>query len=95
MFKTISAASVKGGIDLCYYFTACGLKARKKFNLNPIDELNEKQRKIYLELPISFTTAEGLEVAAGFDMSERTFKEWLKSNFFRHISHGQYEKRYK
>ena len=95
MFKTISAASVKGGIDLCYYFTACGLKARRKFNLNPIDELNEKQRKIYLELPISFTTAEGLEVAAEFDMSERTFKEWLKSNFFRHISHGQYEKRYK
>ena len=94
-FKTISAQSIKGGIDLCYYFTACGLKARKKFNLNPIDELNEKQKKIYLELPISFTTAEGIEVASQLDMSERTFKEWLKSNYFRHISHGQYEKRYK
>ena len=93
--KSISADSVKGGIDLCYYFIGCAQKAKKKFDSNPIDDLTEKQKKIYLELPISFTTSEGLEIACENNMSERTFKEWLKSKFFRHISHGQYEKRYK
>lgn len=93
--KSISADSVKGGIDLCYYFIGCAQKAKKKFDSNPIEDLTEKQKKIYLELPISFTTAEGLEIACESNMSERTFKEWLKSKFFRHISHGQYEKRYK
>ena len=61
----------------------------------PIDDMTETQKKIYLELPISFTTAEGLELAYEHGISERTFKEWLKSKFFKHISHGQYEKRYK
>ena len=93
--KSISADSVKGGIDLCYYFIGCAQKAKKKFDSNPIEDLTEKQKKIYLELPISFTTSEGLEIACENNMSERTFKEWLKSKFFRHISHGQYEKRYK
>lgn len=93
--KSISADSVKGGIDLCYYFIGCAQKAKKKFDSNPIEDLTEKQKKIYLELPISFTTSEGLEIACENNMSERTFKEWLKSKFFRHISHGQYENRYK
>jgi len=41
------------------------------------------------QLPITFTTAEGLEIARDYAVSERTFKEWLKSNFFRHISRRQ------
>ena len=71
------------------------IKARKRFNCNPLDELNEKQHRIYNELPISFPTSEAIEVASTHGMSERTLKDWLKSNFFKHISHGQYEKRYK
>ena len=93
--KSIGVSSVKGGIDLCYYFIACALKARKKFNNNPLDQLTERQRKIYNDLPISFTTAEGVEVAKEWELGERAFKDWLRSDFFRHISHGQYEKRYK
>lgn len=93
--KSISVSSVKDGIDLCYYFMACAMKGRKKFNSNPLDDLNERQRKIYNELPITFSTAERLEIAMEYNIPERTFKDWLKSNFFKHISHGQYEKRYK
>lgn len=93
--KSIGVSSIKGGIDLCYYYMGCSLKARKRFNCNPLDELNEKQRRIYNELPISFPTSEAIEVASTHGMSERTLKDWLKSNFFKHISHGQYEKRYK
>lgn len=93
--KSVSLVSVKGGIALCYYFIACALKARKKFNTNPLDELTEKQRRIYSELPINFQTAEAVEAALDNGMSERSMKEWLKSKFFKHVSHGQYEKRYK
>jgi len=91
----ITGKSIKGGIDLCYYFTGCAMKARKKFERNPVDELTEKQKSIYNELPISFSTSEGIEVAMANEVSERGFKEWLKSDFFKHVSHGQYEKRYK
>ena len=93
--KSISLSSVKGGIALCYYFIACALKAHKKFISNPLDELNDRQRRVYAELPITFETAYGIDTAKECGMPERTFKEWLKSNYFRHISHGQYEKRYK
>ena len=47
---------------------------------------------IYNELPITFETGEGVEIAKAHKVSERTFKDWLKSGFFRHIKHGTYEK---
>lgn len=92
--EEISDMSVKRAIDLCYYYMSCTMKARKKFQRNPLEDLNERQRQIYRELPINFSTAEGLEIALGFGSSERAFKDWLKTDFFKHVSHGQYEKRY-
>ena len=70
MMSRSGLSSVKGGIDLCYYFMACAMKARKKFNSNPLDDLNERQRKIYNELPITFSTAEGLEIAMEYNIPE-------------------------
>lgn len=90
----ISEWSVKCAIDLCYYYMSCTMKARRKFQRNPLEDLTERQRQIYKELPISFSTQEGLEIAMGLGASERAFKEWLKTDFFKHVSHGQYEKRY-
>lgn len=95
VIREITEDSIKGGIDLCYYFMACAMKARKRFNRNPVEELNDRQKRIYQELPVSFTTQEGLEIALAAGSCERAFKEWLKSNFFVHTSHGRYEKRYK
>lgn len=93
--KNVSLESVKGAICLCYYFMASAIKAHRKFTRNPLNGLTEKQRAIYNELPITFETGEGVEVAKAHKISERTFKDWLKSDFFRHIKHGTYEKRYK
>ena len=39
-------------------------------NSNPLDDLNERQRKIYNELPITFSTAEGLEIAMEYNIPE-------------------------
>ena len=93
--KEISLESVKGAISLCYYFIASAIKAHRKFTHDPLSGLTEKQRAIYNELPITFETGEGVEIAKAHKVSERTFKDWLKSGFFRHIKHGTYEKRYK
>ncbi len=93
--REISLESMKGAICLCYYFMASAIKAHRKFTRNPLAGLTEKQRSIYDELPITFETGEGVEVARAHKVSERTFKEWLKSDYFRHIKHGTYEKKYK
>ncbi len=93
--KEISLESVKGAISLCYYFIASAIKEHRKFTHDPLSGLTEKQRAIYNELPITFETGEGVEIAKVHKVSERTFKDWLKSGLFRHIKHGTYEKRYK
>jgi len=92
--EAISAGSVKGAIDLCCYYMACAIKARRFFRRNPTNSMNELQKCIYSELPIRFSTAEGLEIAIEMGMKERTFKDWIKSDYFRHVCHGQYEKKY-
>lgn len=93
--KEISIGSVKGAICLCYYFMASAIKAHRKFTSNPLNGMTEKQRAIYNDLPITFDTGEGVEIAKEHGVSERTFKDWLKSDYFRHVKHGTYEKKYK
>ena len=91
----ISAESVNGAIGICYYFMASAQKAHRKFSTNPLLELNDRQRTIYRALPITFETGEGVEIAKEHQMSERTFKSCIKTDFFKHLRHGYYEKRYK
>ena len=57
--------------------------------------MNTVQKSVYSELPIQFTTAEGLMIAMEMGMKERTFKDWVKTDFFKHVSHGLYEKTYR
>lgn len=93
--QEISADSMRGAIDLCYYFMACGLKAQKQFLPSPTVTFTTVQQLIYEELPRSFATAHGLEIARGIGMGERTFKRWLQTNAFKKISYGFYEKRFR
>ncbi len=91
----ISEDSMRGAIALCYYFIACGLKAHKKFVNSPVDELPGMQKTIYDELPQSFETGRGLEVALRYGMPERTFKRWLSTSLFKKVAHGYYGKRFR
>ena len=61
---------------------------------DPLGTLTEKQRSIYLDLPSVFTTREGLSIALQHSMSERTFKDWIKTATFKKLDYGTYEKRY-
>ena len=93
--KEISAWAIKGAIDLVYYYLSCGMKARKKFKTGPLETLTDLQRMIYTDIPVKFETKEGIEIAEGHGMSERTFRYWLHSDFFIKCSHGNYERRYR
>ena len=92
---SISAQSMKDAFKLTYYFIAGAQKAFKKLHSDPLGALTEKQRSIYLDLPATFTTREGLTTALLHSMSERTFKDWIKTPLFRKLDYGTYEKRYK
>ena len=93
--REVSLRSVKGAIALCYYFIGCGLKAQREYLSSPAGDLPAVQRLIYDELPPSFETRQGVEVAAGYGMPERSFKRWLATSYFKKVSYGFYEKRFR
>lgn len=62
---------------------------------DPLGTLTENQRSIHLDLPSVFTTREGLSIALQHSMSERTFKDWIKTATFKKLDYGTYEKHYK
>ena len=91
----ISEDSMRCSIALCYYFLACGLKAQKRFMNSPTEELTQIQREVYDELPQSFETKKGVEIAENLGMPPRTFKRWLNTSLFKKITYGFYEKKYR
>ena len=91
----VTSDSLRKAFKLCYYFIAGAQKAQKRFYSDPLSGLNEKQKSVYMDLPITFSTKEGVEVARMHSMSERTFKDWIKTQYFRKLDYGSYEKKYK
>ena len=85
---------MKDAFKLTYYFIDGAQKALKKFHSDPLGTLTEKQRSIYLDLPSVFTTREGLSIVLQHSMSERTFKDWIKTATFKKLDYGTYGKRY-
>ena len=58
-------------------------------------DLPAVQRLIYDELPPSFETRQGVEIAAVYGMPERSFKRWMATSYFKKVSYGFYEKRFR
>ena len=85
---------MKDAFKLTYYFIAGAQKALKKVHSDPLGTFTEKQRSIYLGLPSVFTTREVLSIVLQHSMSERTFKDWIKTATFKKLNYGTYEKRY-
>lgn len=92
--REVSLRSVKGAIALCYYFISCGLKAQREYLSSPAGDLSAVQRLIYDELPPSFETRQGVEIAVVYGMPERSFKRRLATSYFKKVSYGFYEKRF-
>lgn len=90
--KQIDADTVERAIRLTEYFRVTAAKVQ---GIVSEDALTELQLAVLSELPGTFTTAEGVAIAAKCGMSERSFKRFLKDRkgvLFVHSAHGNYSK---
>jgi hypothetical protein len=92
--EKISLHSVKGSIQMIEYFKRMAISVHSLiFDSDPINALPKNKQLIYEALPEKFTTAEGINIAAGYKMKVRTFKAFLNDKgIFQKIKHGEYEK---
>lgn len=64
-------------------------------NPSPLDSLPIDKKNLYMALPDTFTTGEGVQVARSMGMPERTFKRFLSNReLFSNHTWGKYEKRF-
>ena len=89
---TIDLESVNRAILLAEYFRTTAVKVQTAVSQ---EQLSELHRNIYLNLPLRFTTAEGIGIAESYGMKENAFKMFLKRHIgtlFRKENHGEYSK---
>jgi hypothetical protein len=95
--KSISAESAQGAIKLVEYFRNSATKVNSILSdSTPLDMQPENKRILYNALPEKFATGQGLSIAEGLGIPERTFKRFLNDKeLFNNVSWGYYEKRIK
>lgn len=94
----IGDRAINGAIQLMDYYIASSLKAHGEARqTDPTKKLTTEQYKIYNALPDEFTTADGIDIAARFGMTDPTKAKRFfsgKKELFERVKHGHYEKRY-
>lgn len=95
----IELFAIKHSIKLFDYFLNNALKVQHIITTKSyVEQLTDLQRKILDELPMKFSTAEGIKIACKKingkpRISDRQFKKYLKDpKIFKRVAHGQYEK---
>lgn len=86
--------SVKGALQLVEYFRRTALNLHEVMADNsPVRKLSGKEKKVYALLPEVFATGEGVTIAEGAGMPERTFKRFIdRKELFEKLERGQYRK---
>ena len=94
--QEVSIEAVKGALKLVEYFKNSAIKVNSIIsNTNPLDKHPTDKQAVYKELPNTFATEIGVQVAQSLGMPERTFKRFLsETDLFKCISRGEYEKRF-
>ncbi len=92
--KFISVEAIRGSLKLVEYFKNMAVKVNSIISSDsPLDRLTSDKQKIYDELPNTFTTGLGVDIAKVLGMPEKTFKTFLnQKDLFKRIKHGEYEK---
>jgi hypothetical protein len=90
----IGERAVEGAIKLAEYFKKSALKVHSILsNASPLDKFPTDKQNFYHELPDTFTTEQGLEIAKSVRFPERSFKRFLnQKELFSRVSRGEYEK---
>lgn len=91
---SISIESINGAIKLTDYFIHSAFQVHEIIsNPDPLEKLPKEQLELYTNLPESFQTQIGVDMAKEYNIPERTFKRLLKNkDLFEKIRHGEYEK---
>ncbi len=94
--QAIGIESVQGAIKLVEYFKNSAVKVHSIVNnASPLDKQSADKQAIYNILPAYFTTNEGVKIAKGMEMAERTFKYFISNrDLFHNPKRGEYEKRF-
>ena len=94
--QAVGIESVQRAIKLVEYFKNSAVKVHSIVDsASPLDKLPTDKQAIYNALPDSFTTNEGVKVADGMGMAERTFKYFISNrDLFHNPKRGEYEKRF-
>jgi len=94
--QAIGVEAVRGALKLVEYFKKTAIKVHSIIsNTNPLDKLPTDKQTLYIALPDTFTTSEGVKIAESLGMAERTFKRFLNNKeLFKWIRQGEYEKLY-
>ncbi|MDD4429771.1 MAG: DUF3987 domain-containing protein, partial [Paludibacter sp.] len=92
--QAIGMEAVQGALKLAEYFKKTAIKVHSIVNnASPLDKLPTDKQTLYIALPDTFTTSEGVKVAESMGMVERTFKRFLNNKeLFKWIRQGEYEK---
>ncbi|MFR9641124.1 MAG: DUF3987 domain-containing protein [Rikenellaceae bacterium] len=93
----IDTESIEGAIAITEYFRIAAQRVQNMINGSGVDALTELQKRVVIALPNTFTTADGVAVAVGLGLKERTFKDFLNRHvgiIFRRDKHGLYSKIY-
>jgi hypothetical protein len=90
----IGERAVEGAIKLAEYFKKSALKVHSILsNASPLDKFPTDKQNFYHELPDTFTTEQGKEIAKSVGLPERSFKRFLnQKELFVRVSRGEYEK---
>ena len=94
--QAVGIEAVQGALKLVEYFKRTAIKVHSIVsNASPLDKLPTDKQNLYTALPDKFKTSEGVEVAEGMGVAERTFKRFLSNkDLFDNHTRGEYEKRY-
>jgi len=94
--EKIEVEAVKGAISLAEYFRRMNARAIDIIKkVDPLEGLGSDKRALYVSLPATFTTKEGVRTAIQLNISERTAHRFFKeAKYFSHLRHGYYKKNY-
>ena len=93
--NNISENSINGAIKLIEYFRKTALKVHSIIHNDNDVMLSLDKAELLKALPNEFTTGEGIIIAKKLDISERTYKAFLKDNInvlFIYTKYGNYKK---
>ena len=94
--SVISKEAILSALSLIEYFKKAALKVNRILaNESPLDKFPTDKQKLYNNLPETFTTEVGFEIADNLRIAERTYKRFLnEKELFIRVTRGEYEKKF-